>query len=482
MLAAAALVLAMYPDWVPARWTSADPQSLDLLTNTPINCLWLERPQWSADFAAAAAKRGIATLGVIRREGDPIEAVRALTKTGFTGGVIEGNFDDYSMLIVTGTLARANMMYLESGPRSHVRFDTDVPILATSQGMWPGIHVEKGGSASAGPTANPWIDTNTGYLRFARASTDATIWMAVEPPPRTVYPVQRYLQAIGDAAMNGGRWVLALDDDLSRRLLAREPKALKDWAQISATLQHFEDHREWRAASPAGEVAIVEDYAQARFSGGLFDMLAAKHVPVYAMPYAKLSPAAISHARVAVNPEPTSVPAQQAPALQSFAQSGKAVIDGPPSSSHKPVTAVPSAAVPSAAVPSAAAPSAAAPGATPGDDEYIFDPTDTSADTIWQKVSAVVGRQNMGARLFNVSSMLSNVMTLRGQRQLVLHLVNYSDYPTTGITARVLGTWRHARLYRPGEPPVDLPTEKIEDGTGFAIDQRVVTIATVVLE
>ena len=58
-------------------------------------------------------------------------------------------------------------------------------------------------------------------------------------------------------------------------------------------------------------------------------------------------------------------------------------------------------------------------------------------DTIWQKVSAVVGRQNMGARLFNVASMLSNILTLRGQRQLVLHLVNYSDYPTSGITARV---------------------------------------------
>jgi len=451
---AAALVLAMYPDWVPARWMSADPKSLDLLTNTPINCLWLERPQWSAEFAAEASRRGIATLGVIRREGDPIEAARTLAKTGFTGGVIEGNFDDYSMMIVTGTLAKAKMMYLESGPRSRVRFDAEVPIISTSQGMWPGIHVEKGGSATAGPTANPWIDTNTGYLRFARASTDATIWIAVEPPPKTVYPVQRYLQAIGDAAINGGRWVVALDDDLSRRLLAREPKALKDWAQIGAALQHFEDHREWRAAAPAGEVAIVEDYAQARFSGGLFDMLAAKHMPVYAMPYSKLSAAAIRDARVAVNPEPEDVPAQQAPVLQSFEKPGKALIDGPPPS-DKP--------------------------AQPAD-EFVFDPTDTRVNAIWQKVSDVVGRQNMGARLFNVASMLSNLVELRGQRQLVLHLVNYSDFPTSGITARVLGSYRHARLYRPGEAPVDLETEKVEDGTGFAIDQRILTIATVVLE
>ena len=141
MLAAAALLIAMYPDLVPARWPSADPKSLDLLANTPINCLWLERPNWSAEFAAEAAKRGIATLGVIHREGDPIEAARALAKTGFTGAVIEGNFDDYSLLIMSGTLARAKMFYLESGPRSRLRFDGEAPILSTSQGMWPGIHV-----------------------------------------------------------------------------------------------------------------------------------------------------------------------------------------------------------------------------------------------------------------------------------------------------------------------------------------------------
>jgi hypothetical protein len=321
--------------------------------------------------------------------------------------------------------------------------------------MWPGIHVEKGQSATAGPTANPWIDTNTGYIRFARASTDATLWVAVEPPPKTVYPVQRYLQAIGDAAINGGRWVVALDGDLMRRLLAREPKAMKDWAQIGAALQHFEDHREWRAAVPAGEVALVEDYAQARFSGGLFDMLAAKHMPVYAMPYAKLSAGAIARARVAIDPEPGDLPVQAAPVLASFAQAaGKAVVEGPPPTGRT----------------------------GQAEDEFVFDPTDSRVDTIWQKVSVVVGRQNMGARLFNVSSMLSNILSLRGQRQLVLHLVNYSDYPTSGITARVPGVYRHARLYRPGESPVDVETEKVEDGTGFAIDQRIVTIATVVLE
>jgi hypothetical protein len=454
MLAAAALLIAMYPDWVPARWPSSDIKSLDLLSNTPINCLWLERAQWSKEFGAEAAKRGIVTLGVIHREGDPIAAAQALVKTDFTGAVIEGNFDEYSLLIISGTLAKAKMFYLESGPRSRVKLDSELPIISTSQGMWPGIHVEKGASATAGPTANPWIDTNTGYLRFARASTDAAIWVAVNPPPKSVYPAQRYMQAIGDAAMNNSRWVVSLDDDLWHRMFAGEAKALSAWNQICAALAHYEEHKEWRSAVPAGQVAIVEDFNDARYSGGLFDMLAAKQVPAYPVPYGKVSAVALRNARIAVEPESDTLLAPDQPVLKAFADSGKSVVTG----------------------------LAAKPKTPPDDEAFVFDATDSRVDQLWQKVSAVVGRQNMGARLFNVASMLSNVVTTRGQRQLVLHIVNYSDYPGSGITARVPGSWHHARLYRPGEAPVDLDLEKNEEGTGFAIDQRIVSIATVVLE
>ncbi len=420
----------------------------------PLTAFGLSDPNGRLSSPPQPPRRGIATLGVIHRDGDPIEAARALAKDGFTGGVIEGEFDDYSLSIVTGTLAKAGMMYIESGPRSHLRFDAGAPILSTSQGMWPGIHVAAGGSASAGPTANPWIDTNTGFVRFVRASTDATAWIAVKPPSAAVFPVQRYVQAIGDAAINGGRWVVSLDDDLWRRILAREPDALKDWARVGAALRFFEDHKEWRAAAPAGVIAVLEDYDQARLSGGLFDMLAAKHMPVFPAPYAKVNGGALQDARVAVNPQPESAPTALAETLQSLTQSGKTLVNGPPPTKK----------------------------GAPAPDEFVFDATDTRVDTTWQRVSAAVGRQNMGARLFNVSSMLSHLVTLRGQRQLVLHLVNYSDYPATGITARVLGTWRRARLYRPGEDPVDLEVQKSEDGTEFAIDQRIVTIGSVVLE
>ena len=125
---------------------------------------------------------------MIHREGDPIAAAQALVKTGFTGAVIEGNFDDYSLMIIGGTLARAKMFYLESGPRSRVRFDGERADRSTSQGMWPGIHVEKGSTATRGPDREP-VDRHQHRLHPLRPRCHGfRSWIAVTPPPKNVTP------------------------------------------------------------------------------------------------------------------------------------------------------------------------------------------------------------------------------------------------------------------------------------------------------
>ena len=53
--------------------------------------------------------------------------------------------------------------------KGNLRLDTRDAITGTSQGLWPGIEIEHGGSVLAGPTSSPWIDTNSGFLRFFRA-------------------------------------------------------------------------------------------------------------------------------------------------------------------------------------------------------------------------------------------------------------------------------------------------------------------------
>jgi hypothetical protein len=55
--------------------------------------------------------------------------------------------------------------------------------------------------------------------------------------------------------------------------------------------------------------------------------------------------------------------------------------------------------------------------------------------------------------------------------------VNYADVPAETVTVQVLGEWKHARLFRPGMPPEDLPLYPIKDGTGIDID-RIPVFAT----
>src|SRR5580698_2180361 len=90
----ALLALAISPpsDWVPARWPSGDPKSLELVRDTPVNCLLLESSNWSREFSEAAAKAGVATMGVIHPGPNVNSQTQKAGEAGLTGLVLEGDF------------------------------------------------------------------------------------------------------------------------------------------------------------------------------------------------------------------------------------------------------------------------------------------------------------------------------------------------------------------------------------------------------
>ena len=102
-------------------------------------------------------------------------------------------------------------------------------------------------------------------------------------------------------------------------------------------------------------------------------------------------------------------------------------------------------------------------------------------DGIWKEMNSMTGRKNMGARLFNVASMLSNLVESEDRKQVILQLVNYADFPVESMTAHVLGTFKKATIYRPGLPTSELELYPVEEGTGVDID-RMGTVATIVLQ
>lgn len=427
--------------WVPARWNGTNPKTLDLLSNTPINCLLLNA--YTPEFAGRAAERGIVTLAVLKPGADPADPARKAIHAGIHGIVLEGDFPKGTAARVRDALADSHAIVVELTSRARMPLGGSDPIIGTYQGVWPGIQVLENGAAKAAPSGSPWIDTNTGFIRSVRAWGSAAIWLGYLPPAHAVITGERYLQAIGDAEMAGARWIVALDDDFSARLERADPAALKDWRGMAQVLQFYESHPEWRELQPYGKLAIVQDPGDALLSGGILDMISAKQTPVHAIPGQRLTSASLKGASMAVNVDADSLTPEQRQILKDFARSGGTVLTAPPG--WKGQSALQS-------------------------DQITLDKAELDRlNDIWHDVQTMIGHKNLGARLFNVASMLSNVLADGDGKQVVVQLVNYSAYPIENITVQVLGTFKHARLLTPDGIQKDLEVYTTDEG-GTGVD------------
>ena len=345
---------------------------------------------------------------------------------------------------------------VEITARNRLALGSAAPVLGTWQGVWPGIPAQDHGSGRmAGPSASAWIDTNTGFIRAVRAWGDAAVWLANSPPDGEVVTAVRYLQAIADAAISGGRWVVALDRGFAGRLAAGDESALASWRRMGALLDYFERHPEWRAMREGGKLALVQDPAKGGLlSGGILDMIAVKHTPVTPVPPQRLTAESLAGTSVAVDVDAGALTAPEEAVLRNFAHSGGTVLTSPAGfQDERP----------------------------PGDSITLSKAELERFNDIWRDVNSLVGRQNLGVRLFNVSTMLSNVLTAADGKTEIVHLVNYSDYPVENVTVQFLGGYRRATLLTPDGAERALEVYATEEGSGVDID-KVAVCATLKLE
>ena len=157
---------------------------------------------------------------------------------------------------------------------------------------------------------------------------------------------------------------------------------------------------------------------------------------------------------MAVNVDPTAVSPEQKEALRRFTRGGGSLLTAPPGWKFPPMQ----------------------PGQVTVQKEEV-----TRLDRIWQGVNSMVGRENLGARLFNVSSMLCELVSGPGDRPVVLHLVNYSDHAVEQVTIQLLEKVDKATLYSPDGPERSLEVYPYEKGVGVDIE-KVFSIATVILQ
>jgi hypothetical protein len=449
MLPLLILSLAAPADWLPARWNSPEVRTLELLKDSPINCLLLERS--SLEFNAAAEARGIATLRVVRPTHDLDQAVAEVAAQRYHGLVLEGDFPPD----VARKLREQKWTVIELTSRARMDPASTQPVIGTYQGLWAGIQVEPDGHAKAGPTGSPWIDTNSGFLRSARAHGDALIWLGNLPPENVIIGAARYAQVAADAAIAGGRWIVALDNRFSKRLYEHDPGAAKDWARINSVLRFYATHPEFRSLVPHGMLALVQDIANgALLSGGVLDMIAVKHTPVRPIPRQKLSSEALQGATMAVNVDSGSLTPEQKETLRAFTRGGGTLLTGPPA----------------------------------WKDHSQADPQQITLEKaelerlndIWRDVQSMIGRKNLGARLFNVSSVLSNLVASPDGKRVYLHLVNFGDFPVENVTVYFSGQFGTATLLAT-EGDRKLEVYKTDEGTGVDID-RIAIAATLRME
>jgi hypothetical protein len=249
--------------------------------------------------------------------------------------------------------------------------------------------------------------------------------------------------------------VISFDGDLAARLHNREEAAMGNWRRITALVRYFEAHPEWRSMREYGKLAVVQDPAKGGLlSGGILDMIAVKHTPVRPIPRQRLTPEALSGATMAVNVDADALTAEQKEVLRNFTRGGGTLLTGPPGWKDQ----------------------------SPQGDKITLEKADLDRiNDIWRDVNSMVGRRNMGVRLFNVSSMLSNLLASGDGRTAVLHLVNYSDYPVENVAVHYLGSYKRAILTTPEGTEKSLPIYATEDGWGVDIE-KVSVCATVRLE
>jgi len=482
--------------WVPARWEGGplelarragdkalakpefreaiskwyDPATLNLIEGTPVNCLLLtfslgadpriEKRQWQLvkAYSRRAHERGIAVLGILYPGADPIAAAAAADEAQLDGIALEGEFP--------GGLAFAER--LEKILRRENRSAAVIPI-ATSpllrKSAWPVIAVEgvspgvgkTGDTAVAGPTAGLWIDSNMWLARSFRAGEDRAVWISHRPRPGSP---GIHARSIADAAAAGGRWIVALDDDLRAGMLRRETGAMAQWRGIVSDLAFFENRAEWRSFTPFGKVAIVLDPTGPAVADSeeFFNLVARRQIPYRVLYRAELGTVGLTGLRAALAFDVAPATDAERQILRAFAAQGGLVLTGPSW------------------------------GGAPKDQSYtivaegegeiaVYKDSSPDPQSVGRDLNDLVPTPDLGVSVFQAPSVLSYVSTAAGGRMLI-QLVNYATAPAESVVVWVTGRLNSARLYVPNGDSVDLPLRRSGGRTEIAVP-RFATYAAV---
>jgi len=338
--------------------------------------------------------------------------------------------------------------------------------LVTSPLLTATVETRRAQLATAEPTGDPWLDANLWRALSLRGQTTRPVWFAHQPDSKV--PAEEYRRAVADAALGGGRWVVGLDDQFRHRMRQGDPQALSGWRGLIRYLKFQVEHADWLSFAPKARVGVLHELASqnALLAGENLNLLARRHIPFLVLERAGFSERALEGLEAVVAVDLASPAPGEQRTLTRFAEQGALVIVGPtfpapsggPADGSKPYRLL-----------------SVGKGRMAVYQKSVPDPYGLSLDAL-----TLIGRNNLGLRVFNVASILTHLSSGPGGRTL-LQLVNYGDSPVESVNARVAGRFVRARLYTPEEAAVELTLEQSGATVEFTIP-KVSIWAGVVLE
>jgi len=314
--------------------------------------------------------------------------------------------------------------------------------VAIVKGQWPGVKMERrGGGAGAGPTGNPWVDSNGWAIRLAAALHPGTaVWVDAQPAANAFIAAGSYLIAVADSAAYGGRWIVSLDDPLAASLAAGKSDALAAWSRLAAAAGFFAAHQAWPAYVPMAVVGVVSDFTGDNefFSQELLNLLARAGQHCRILPKDGISDISFVSLRAAIyaDAEPA------APALRkqvlAFVAAGGMLITAP-QWGEVPGTLIKNHGNPRYSLRALGKGKVAVALAGP-DDPYL-----------WANESVVmVSHRYDLVRFWNSGPAGSFCTVAPDGRQAVVHLLFYANRGSDSATVRIAGRYRAARAYTAG--------------------------------
>ena len=248
------------------QWT--DPALLRLLDETPINCLVVD---WATGGNADAAQQK-ALLPLIeagRRKGVGFVG-RVTAKEDLTAISTAGQAAGLEALLLPGPVTTPLALpAIALFSRDNLDWDRVTDTFVLNGNVWPGAAMPGGArqpgapdTAPAGPTQDPWVDSNGWIAPLARCVVPGkTLWLEVDPPASAkMLPLEKYCLTIADARASGCRWIVDLDEPMRVALATHSPLATAAWNQIAAMDAFFEKHSQWAEYDSVGPLTVVSDF------------------------------------------------------------------------------------------------------------------------------------------------------------------------------------------------------------------------------